>query len=258
VTGRTAVVGLAALVALVVLLTEDPPDYVERVTPGWQLLVGAVVAMLALWTRRGWRLWVLGATLLLLPSAALLLFHLLRLVQLIPYPADLTWAAGSLAAVATLLTLWTWRNPLREDDGDPLDPPRGLVLAGVAAALCYPLVKTGWAAGIDWLAPGGVVGVVDAAYLVPVLAQLAATGATVYALRWWNAPAPRWAAPAALAGGLALSGLGQAGLYSTWTRTDHEQGALLGVLVYGGWLVWGLATLVVAARVSERRAPRLR
>ncbi|MBV1779060.1 hypothetical protein KRR55_08045 [Paeniglutamicibacter sp. ABSL32-1] len=157
----------------------------------------------------------------------------------------------SLAATATIIAAWVQWRPLRTVAGFPLETPKWVALLGIGVALVYPGLKTLWVAGGKWLAPEGS-HAVDGAYLAPVGLAVIGTAATVVALRWWRRDAPRWAHPTAAAGGLTLIGLGTAGLHSSLAH-ELAEGPLLGVLVYGGWLIWGLATLGVAARLSHRR-----
>ena len=47
-------------------------------------------------------------------------------------------------------------------------------------------------------------------------------------------------------------GLGVSGVNATLTTATAE-GPLLGLVVYGSWALWGLATLGVAGRLSSHR-----
>lgn len=243
-----AVTGAAGLV----LLTSGQSAYVDRIAPVWTPVLGSVLALVCATTVRHRRTAAVAATVFLLPSAIAGIFHVLRALGAIPLPVDWLALAVSLGAAVTLWATWRLSHPLHGDDGLPLDTPRWVVGAGVIAALAYPAIKTSWVAGSSWLAPRGVGHDLDAAYAVPVALALMGSVAMVVALRWWDRPSPRWAHYAAAAGGLALIGLGVSGVNATFTSSPPE-GPALGLLVYGGWGLWGLATLAVAARLSPRR-----
>ncbi|MFL4472885.1 hypothetical protein ACIPVK_02665 [Paeniglutamicibacter sp. MACA_103] len=242
--GLTAVMGA-------VLLVSGQPDYVDRFAPVWAPLVGGILVILASASVRFCKPLCVLATVFLGPPAVALVFHLLRAVGAIPFPVDLFSMLVSLAATVTIIAAWLQWSPLRTGTGFPLETPRWIALLGITVALIYPGLKTLWVAGGTWLAPAGSHSV-DGAYLAPVALAVMGTAATAVALRWWRRDAPRWAHPTAAAGGLTLIGLGTAGLHSSLAHASDE-GPLLGVLVYGGWLIWGLATLGVAARLSHRR-----
>lgn len=245
-----ALAGLTATMGVVVIVVGQP-DYVDRFAPVWAPLVGSVVVLLACAWGRFRKLACVLATMFLGPPAVALVFHLLRAVGAIPYPMDTVSMAVSLAATATIIAAWLQWQPLRTAEGDPVATPRWVALLGMIVALVYPGIKTFWVAGGTWLAPAGA-HTADGTYLAPVALAALGTAATAVALRWWQRDAPRWAHPAAAAGGLTLVGLGTGGLHAALTRHEFE-GPLLGVLIYGGWLLWGLATLAVAARLSHRR-----
>ncbi|WP_411733565.1 hypothetical protein [Paeniglutamicibacter sp.] len=234
-----------------VLVVAGQPDYVDRFAPVWAPLVGGILVLIASASVRFRKPLCVLATVFLGPPAVALVFHLLRAVGVIPFPMDLFSLLVSLAATATIIAAWLQWSPLRTVAGFPMETPRWVALLGITVALVYPGLKTLWVAGGTWLAPEGS-HAVDGTYLAPVALAVMGAAATVVALRWWWRDAPRWAHPTAAAGGLTLIGLGTAGLHSSFTHPSAE-GSLLGVLIYGGWLVWGLATLAVAARLSHRR-----
>lgn len=243
-----AVTGVAGLV----LLVGGQSAYVDRIAPIWTPVLGSFFALVCTATVRYRRAAGVAATVFLLPSAIAGIFHVMRALGAIPLPVDWWALVTSIGAVATLWATWRLSHPLQGEDGLPLDTPRWIATIGILAALIYPAIKTSWVAGSTWLAPRGVGHELDAAYVVPVVLALSGSAATVVALRWWNRPSPRWAHHVAAAGGLALTGLGVSGVNATVTNSPPE-GPVLGILVYGGWALWGLATLAVAARLSPRR-----
>lgn len=250
--GLAAWSAAATGVAGLVLLVSGQSAYVDRIAPIWTPVLGSVLALVCATTVRHRRAAAVAATVFLLPAAIAGIFHVMRALGAIPLPVDWLALVVSIGAVVTLWATWRLSHPLQGDDGLPLDTPRWVALVGVLAALAYPAIKTSWVAGSSWLAPRGVGHEVDAAYVVPVALALLGSAAMVVALRWWDRPSPRWAHHAAAAGGLALIGLGVSGVNATFTNSPPE-GPALGVLVYGGWGLWGLATLAVAARLSPRR-----
>lgn len=249
---------VACLAAGVLAMVHQPHDYVARMSPAWFVLAGAIVALVTLVAGRTAALRTTGlliATVFLLPTgAALLIFHALRFTGAIPMPFDAVSAVVSVIAAVTLLALWVSPNPLRPERGTRLDVPRAVAITGIAASLVYPALKVSWALGSSWAAPPGAVGVVDATFVVTIALSIAAVPALAVALRWWDRPAPRWARPAALLGGMVLTSIGASGLWTTWT--DFFAGRLgpgdelVGLLVYGGWLVWGLSTITVSRRLQ--------
>ncbi|WP_309082044.1 hypothetical protein [Zhihengliuella sp.] len=244
-----AVLTAAAGIALAV---QGQAAYADRISPVWAPLVGALLALMCVAATRRRRLWCIAATVFLLPPTMAGVFHALRVLGAIPLPVDWLALVGSVGAALTLWAAWALCDPLRSGNGRPLQTPRWVALAGLCAALAYPVLKTLWLVGLDWLTPHGVSHRVDAAYAVPVALALLGGAATVVALRWWDAPAPTWAHPAAATGGLMLVGLGACGVNATLTTATAE-GPALGAVVYGSWLLWGLATLAVAARLSPAR-----
>ncbi|CAI9410190.1 hypothetical protein [Nocardioides sp. T2.26MG-1] len=227
-------------------------DYVDRIGPSWGPLAGGLATLLTVLAGRSRRSLSVVATVLLLPSCAATVFHVLRATGAIPMPVDVRGALVSGSATVTLLLLWRWCRPLRTTDDRPWETPAWVALLGVAVALVYPAVKTSWVLGSTWLAPRGLEHRVDAEYVAPVLLVGLGTAATLVALRWWRTDAPPFAHPAAAAAGLALVSLGVGGLNATVTHPADE-GPTLAVLVYGSWLLWGLTTLAVAGRLSSRR-----
>ncbi|MGO1974249.1 MAG: hypothetical protein ACTH2Q_14940 [Propionibacteriaceae bacterium] len=245
---------LVLCVAAGVLAMEHQPyAYVARTGAPWFVLTGALVAISGLVVGRTAALRnaaLLVATVFLLPAGgALLIIHGLRLVGAIPMPLDVVSAVISVVAAATLVVLWVAPSPLRPARGSRLAVPRWVAVTGALASLVYPALKVSWALGSSWVAPAGTVGVVDATFAVTTALSLVAAPPLVIALRWWNRPAPRWARPAALVGGMVLTALGASGLWSTWRSADE---AVTGLFVYGGWLVWGLCTVTVSRRLTAQ------
>jgi hypothetical protein len=243
---------MATLVFGSALSASGQAAYVGRIAPTWTPVLGAVLALVCATVVKHRKATCVAATVFLLPSAIAGIFHLLRALGAIPLPVDWLALIVSICATLTVATAWKLCDPLRREDGLPLETPRWVAGVGVLAALIYPVLKTIWVAGLDWLAPEGVGHEVDAAYLVPVALALVGGSATMVALRWWDRPAPAWARNTAAAGGLALTGLGVSGMNATFTTTTAE-GPVLGVVVYGSWTLWGLATLAVAGRLSSQR-----
>lgn len=243
--------GLGAVAGVLALLY-PAADYVADNSPSWFVLAGIAVAVVARMFARttGQRsVGLLVATVLLLPTACTLsLSHLLRAVGAIPFPVDPISACVSIGAAIALLSLWFFPNPLKPSRDLRIPVPAWVPIVGIAASLVYPILKTLWAFGIDFAAPAGSVGVIDATFTATVAVSLAAVPALVIAMRWWNRPAPRWVRPAALIGGLILLSLGVSGL-SGVARGPAEDAAT-GLLVYGGWLIWGAAILATAGRLS--------
>ncbi|QIN28348.1 hypothetical protein [Brevibacterium luteolum] len=233
-------------------------DYVAHNSPRWFVLAGVAVAVIARLSARtmGQRhAGLLIATVLLLPSACtLLLLHVLRAVGAIPFPVDLISASVSIGAAIVLLSLWILPNPLRTPRDLRVPVPRWVPVVGIAASLVYPTLKTLWAFGIDVAAPPDTVGVVDATFYATVAVSLAAVPALLIAMRWWDRPAPRWMRPTALVGGLVLLSLGVSGLWGV-AQSPAEDPAT-GLLVYGGWLIWGVATLATAGQLSPENDAR--
>jgi hypothetical protein len=243
---------MATLVAGLALAASGQAAYVDRIAPIWTPVLGAVLALVCATVGQHRKATCVAATVFLLPSAIAGIFHLLRALGAIPLPVDWLALIVSVCAALTVGTAWKLSDPLRREDGLPLETPRWVAGTGVLTALIYPVLKTIWVAGLDWLAPEGVGHEVDAAYVVPVALALVGGSATVVALRWWDRPAPAWARNAAIAGGLSLTGLGVSGVNATFT-TPTAEGPVLGVVVYGSWTLWGLATLAVAGRLSSQR-----
>jgi hypothetical protein len=243
---------MATVVAGLALAASGQAAYVDRIAPIWTPVLGGVVALVCATVGQHRKATCVAATVLLLPSAIAGIFHVMRALGAIPLPVDWLALVVSLCAALTVWTAWKLSDPLRREDGLPLQTPRWVAAAGVLTALIYPVLKTMWLAGLDWLAPEDVGHEVDAAYVVPVTLALVGGTATVVALRWWDRPAPRWARNAAVAGGLVLTGLGVSGMNATFT-TETADGPVLGVVVYGSWALWGLATLAVAGRLSSQR-----
>lgn len=243
------------LAAGVLALIHHPYHYVERVGATWFVLAGAVVAVVALLAARTAAQRTVGlllATMLLLPSGgALLIIHGLRLVGAIPMPLDVISAVVSVIAGITVIALWATPNPLRPKSGSRFAVPGWVAIIGIVASLAYPTFKVSWAIGSPWLAPAGAVGVIDATFVATTALSLAAVPALVIALSWWNRPAPRWARPAALTGGMVLSALGASGL---WSVPQSADGVASGLIVYGSWLVWGLCTIATSGRLTARLA----
>ena len=233
-------------------------DYVADNSPRWFVLTGVAVAVIARLSARttGQRYaGLLIATVLLLPSACtLLLLHVLRAVGAIPFPVDLISASASIGAAIMLLSLWILPNPLRPPRDLRVSVPRWVSVVGITASLVYPTLKALWAFGTDVAAPPGTVGVVDATFTATVAVSLAAVPALPIAMRWWDRPAPRWMRSAALIGGLVLLSLGVSGLWGV-ARSPAGDPAT-GLLVYGGWLVWGTAILATAGRLSPTPSTR--
>ena len=227
-------------------------DYVAENSPRWFVLAGVAVAITARLLARntGQRYaGLLIATVLLLPSACtLLLLHLLRVVGAIPFPVDLISGSVSIGAAIMLLSLWFLPNPLRPSKDLRVMVPIWVPIAGIAASLVYPTLKTLWALGIDVAAPPGTVGVVDPTFYTTVAVSLIATPALALALRWWNCPSPTWMRPTALIGGLILLSLGMSGLWGVAKSPGED--AATGLLVYGGWFIWGTTILATAGRLS--------
>lgn len=248
-----AALGLGAAAGVLALL-HSAADYVTVNSPSWFVLAGIVVAVLArVFARTTGQRYagLLIATALLLPTACtLLLLHLLRAVGAIPFPVDPISACVSLGAAIALFSLWFLPNPLRPARDLHVPVPAWMPLIGIAASLVYPTLKTLWAFGIDVAAPPDTVGVVDATFYITVAVSLAAVPALVIAMRWWNRPAPKWVRPVALIGGLLLLSLGVSGLWGV-ARSPADDPAT-GLLVYGGWLVWGITTLATAGRLSPK------
>lgn len=242
-------------VAGVVALVHPAAGYVRDNAPDWFVLAGVGVAVVARVSARrpgGRYAGLLLATALLLPVAGtLLLLNLLRTAGAIPYPADPVSTWVSLGAAAALLGLWLVPNPLRPPQQHRLAVPVWVPVLGTVAALTYPVLKTLWAFGLGIAAPAGTVGVVDAVFVVTVVLALAAAPALAVALRWWNRPAPRWVRPVALVGGFLLVSLGTSGLWAVARGPAAD--VATGLLVYGGWLVWGAAVLATAGRLVAAR-----
>lgn len=239
-------------VAGIVALLHPAADYVTNISPSWFVLVGIAVAVVARMFARttGQRsVALLVTTVLLLPTAfTLSLSHLFRAVGAIPFPVDPISACVSIGAAIALLSLWFVPNPLRPSRVLRIPVPAWVPLVGIAASLSYPILKTLWAFGVDFAAPAGTVGVIDATFVGTVAVALAAVPALIIAMRWWNRPAPRWTRPVALVGGLILLSLGVSGLWAVARSSAGD--AATGLLVYGGWLVWGAAILATAGRLS--------
>ncbi|HEY0949003.1 hypothetical protein [Nocardioides sp.] len=250
--GPIAWLAIGTLLAAIALAIHGQAAYVDRIAPAWTPILGSLLALACATGARGRRLIGLGAAVLLLPSAIAGVFHVLRATGAIPLEVDGAAVPASLGAALTLTAVWIRCHPLRGDCGQPLDPPRWVVGLGVASATIYPALKTLWLTGIGWLAPPGLGPEIDAEYAVPVTLALLGASATALALRWWDRPAPHRAHGAATIGGLALAGLGICGLNATISTTTPED-PVLGVVVYGSWLLWGLATLAVASRLSPIR-----
>lgn len=249
--------GIGAVAGILALL-HPAAGYVADNSPSWFVLAGIAVAVLARVRARTTGQHYAGlltATALLLPTACTLsLLHVLRAVGAIPFPLDPISACVSIGAVISLLGLWFLPNPLRPARGMRVPVPAWVPVIGIAASLVYPTLKTLWALGIDIAAPPDTVGVVDATFTATVVIALAAVPALVIAMRWWDRPAPRWMRPAALIGGLVLLSLGVSGLWGV-ARNPVDDPAT-GLLVYGGWLIWGAATLATAGRLSPAASTR--
>lgn len=243
--------GIGAVAGILALL-HPAAGYVADNSPRWFVLAGIVAAVLArvfAGTMGQRYAGLLIATALLLPSACTLsLLHLLRAVGAIPFPVDPISACVSIGAAIALLGLWFLPNPLRPARDLRVPVPAWVPVIGIAASLVYPTLKTLWAFGIDIAAPPDTVEVVDATFVATVMVSLAAVPALLIAMRWWDRPAPRWMRPAALIGGLVLLSLGVSGLWGV-AQSPAEDPAT-GLLVYGGWLIWGVATLATAGRLS--------
>lgn len=250
--GRLVWLATATAALGIALLARGQADYADRIAPTWTPGLGGLVAIVCATVVRHRKATCVAATVLLLPSAIAGIFHVMRALGAIPLPVDWLALVVSVGAALTVWTAWGLGDPLRGPGGRPLDTPRWVVGVGVLAAMAYPVLKTTWLAGSRWLAPDGAGSAVDAAYVVPVALALLGLSATVVALRWWDRPAPAWAHNAAVVGGLALMGLGVSGVNATLTTATAE-GPLLGLVVYGSWALWGLATLGVAGRLSSHR-----
>lgn len=249
--GSRIALGCGAIAGVVALL-HPAADYVADNSPNWFVPAGIAVAvasrMLARTTSQRYT-GLLIATALLLPAACtLLLLHLLRLVGAIPLPLDPASAVVSVGAALALCSLWFLPNPLRPRRGLRLPVPGWVPVAGIAASLVYPTLKILWALGIDIAAPSDTVGVVDATFFATVAVSLAAAPALAIAMRWWDRPAPGWVRPVALAGGFVLVSLGVSGSWAV--ATGPGEGVATGLLVYGGWLLWGAAVLATAGRLA--------
>lgn len=235
----------------VIALLHSAAGYVSDNSPSWFVIAGIIVAVLfrVLARTTGQRYTgLLLATVLLLPTACtLLVLHLLRLVGAIPFPVDLISMCVSVGAAIALFSLWFVPNPLAPRREARVPVPRWVPMIGIAASLVYPVLKILWATGIDVAAPPETVGVIDATFFSTVAISLAATPALAVAMRWWNRPAPAWVRPTALIGGFLLVALGASGL---WAVAQDPSGAATGLLVYGGWLLWGATVLATAGRLS--------
>lgn len=247
---RGASLGLGAAAGVVALL-HPAAGYVADGSPSGFVLAGVVVAVVfGRFARTTGPRYagLLIATALLLPTACtLLVLHLLRTVGAIPFPVDPVSALVSVGAAVALASLWFVPGPLRARSDARIPVPEWVPLVGVAASLVYPAPKVLWALGVDIAAPPDTVGVVDATFFATVAISLAAAPALAVATRWWSRPAPAWARPAALVDGFLLVALGASGL---WAVARDPAGAATGLLVYGGWLVWGSAVLATAGRLS--------
>jgi hypothetical protein len=248
-------------VAGALALLHPAADYVADNSPSWFVPAGVVAAIgtRVLARTAGQRyVGLLLATGLLLPTAcALLVLHLLRLVGAIPLPLDPISGLVSLGAAVALFSLWFVPGPLAPRRDARIPVPTWVPYIGIAASLLYPTLKILWALGVDLAAPPDTIGVIDATFVGTAGVSLVAVPALVIAMRWWNHSAPAWARPLALVGGFLLVALGTSGL---WAVVQHPTGAITGLLVYGGWLIWGGAVLATAGRLcadDSRNAPVL-
>ena len=271
-------IALSLCVAVIVAaalgqLVHDRPAYAERFAPDWLPFAAAGLAAAGIMRWNGHPLWLRfqgvlrwSGLLLMVWAAGGLLIDLLRVAGLVVpnlMPPEVDWPGLAtrtlaLAAAVVLAHLALARSAA-------LASARAATWYGYAAlvlALTYPALKTWWALGgtfgLRWPGADGLAGSFTLWLpAVPWLLAAALSLLLVLTPRWM----PRWLLLAA--GWFATAIAAPVGLAACWGLVsglidgDADFGGMAGWvygLVYGSWLLWGIAAAAATSSYQVRCA----